>query len=120
MKTGLTIAAAMVLLHQIISPASAQDPLGIFDGIWVSVNPPGPQIIFNKIGGGLRQASLPVLGLATITVSDGRDGSNLKVSGSGFTCYYLFGRISSREMTWDLKSGPPACPPSAQFKKDPP
>jgi hypothetical protein len=98
-------------------PASGQDPLNIFDGMWVSVNPPGTQIIFNRVGGGSRQVSLPLLGLATIGVSDGKDGSNLKVSGPGFDRYYLFAPIGPREMTWDLKSGSAVCPRSGISKK---
>ena len=100
--------------------AHAQDPLAAFDGIWVSVNPPGPQVVFNRVGGGVRQANLQTLGAASIRVSDGKSGSNLKVSGDGFDCYYFFGMITAREMTWDLKSGSSVCPPSAHYKKDPP
>jgi hypothetical protein len=99
------------------SRAGSEEPLAIFDGVWSSVTPPGPQIIFNKISGGLRQATLPVLGAATITLSDGRDASNLKVSGLGFDCYYLFGIINAREMTWNKQSGPAVCPASSHFKK---
>jgi hypothetical protein len=109
--------ALIVLFLLLVSPASSQEPLALFDGIWVSVNPPGPQVIFNKVGGGLRQASLPLLGLATVSVSDGKDGSNLKVSGPGFDCYYLFTQIGAGEMTWELKSGSSSCPPSSYLRK---
>ena len=102
------------------TPAHSQDALGMFDGIWVSVNPPGPHITFNKIGGGVREASLPGVGQSTIRVSDGQSGSNLRVSGEGFDCYYFFGKIDAREMTWELKSGSAVCPQSAHYKKDPP
>jgi hypothetical protein len=103
-------------------PAGAQqDNLKFLDGIWFPVNPPGDQIIFNKINGGMRQVSLPVLGAATVSTSDGRDGSNLKVSGLGFDCYYFYGMIGHerREMQWALKSGPNSCMPTAYFKMDP-
>lgn len=120
LRKGFGAALIFVVLG---SPAISQpDPLRFFDGIWFQVNPPGPQITFNRVGGNLRQANLAILGATTITVSDGRDGSNLKVSGAGFDCYYLFGMIGAagREMAWDLKSGDAACPKSALYKKDPP
>jgi hypothetical protein len=112
----MTLAPIVFLLLNASPASTQQDSLRIFDGTWVSVNPPGPQVTFNRVGGS-RQASLPVLGPATITASDGKDGSNLKVSGEGFDCYYLFVPIGQREMTWNLKSGSPACPTSADFKK---
>jgi len=68
----------------------------------------------------LNADNLQTLGAASIRVSDGKSGSNLKVSGDGFDCYYFFGMITAREMTWDLKSGSSVCPPSAHYKKDPP
>jgi hypothetical protein len=116
---SILILAAFLLLAA--APAhSQQDPLRIFDGIWVSVNPPGPHVTFNKVGGGVREASLPTIGQATIRVSDGQSGSNLRVSGEGFDCFYFFGQIDPREMTWEFKSGSAVCPPSWHLKKDPP
>jgi hypothetical protein len=96
------------------------DPLSIFDGIWVSVNPPGPHVVFNKVGLGTREASLPVVGQASIRVSNGENGSNFLVSGEGFSCQYFVGKVNNREMTWELKGGSSTCFPSADFKKDPP
>jgi hypothetical protein len=99
--------------------AQGSDPLAQLDGIWVSVNPPGPHIYFNRVGLGTREASLS-MGQASLRVSDGEAGSNLKVSGEGFTCLYFVGFISSREMTWELKKGDSICISSAHYKKDPP
>lgn len=102
-----------------ISLAQQGDPLALLDGVWVSVNPPGPQVIFNRLGLGQRAASLP-MGQAAIRVSDGRSGSTLRVSGEGFDCFYLVSPINRREMVWQLKEGNPVCLPSAHYKKDPP
>ena len=103
-----------------IGTASAQDMLAKLDGIWVSVNPPGPHIYFNRVGLGQREASLPIIGQASLRVSDGTAGSNLRVSGVGFDCFYFVGFITNREMTWQLMRGDTTCPPSAHYKKDPP
>lgn len=96
------------------------DALDIFNGVWVSVNPPGPHFIFNKVGLNSREASLPVLGQAAIRVSNGENGSNFLISGEGFSCQYFVGKINNSEMTWELKGGSSVCFPSAHFKKDPP
>ena len=99
--------------------AQQGDPLALLDGVWVAVNPPGPQVIFNRLGLGQRAASLP-MGQAVIGVSDGRSGSTLRVSGEGFNCFYLVSPITRGEMVWQLKEGSPVCLPSAHYKKDPP
>ena len=101
-----------------VTPILAQqgDPLALLDGVWVSVNPPGPQVIFNQLGLGQRAASLP-MGQAAIRVSDGRSGSTLRVSGEGFDCFYVVSPISQREMVWQLKEGSSVCLPSAHYKK---
>ena len=103
------------------APVLAQqgDSLGLLDGVWVSVNPPGPQIIFNKLGLGTRAASLP-MGQATVRVSDGRSGSTLRVSGEGFDCFYLVSPINRGKMVWQLKEGSPVCLSSMALDKDPP
>lgn len=117
MNCGKT-AAVIIFLLLIASSASAQqDGLKLLDGTWVSQNRGGPHVIFNRGSGGVRHASLPNLGLATIRPSNGEEGSNLKVSGPGFDCYYLFSKIGPREMIWDLKSGSTVCPQSDHFKK---
>lgn len=119
-RRSICFAATLAFLSW--HPAIAQqDNLKFLDGIWFPVNPPGGQIVFTRINGGMRQASLPVLGGATVSISDGRDNSNLKVSGLGFDCYYFYGMIGNqrREMQWVLKSGPPSCMPTAYFKMDP-
>ena len=107
-----------LILSLISALANAQDTLQTLDGVWTAVSPPGSQIVFNAIAGGLRQANLPVLGSATVTVSDGRDSSNLKVSGQGFDCYYLFSPISaSDEMTWTYEAAPLLARPRRISKK---
>ena len=119
MRYGSILLAAGLLL--IGTAAQAQpDRLGIFDGIWVFVSAPvGQHVYFNRVGLGTREVSLP-FGQAIVSVSDGRSGSNFKVSGAGFDCYYFVGQINPREMTWELKSGPDICTPSIHLKKDPP
>ena len=97
--------------------ASAQtDPLFNFNGVWTSVNPPGPYIAFFEVGLGQRAASLP-MGQANLSISNGDTGSNLMVSGEGFVCYYAVNLINSQEMTWDLKKGDSVCMPSRVLKK---
>lgn len=117
MKCGKAIAAIISLVF-FTSPAITQQGLIMFKGTWVSVYPtPGQQFSFNKTSGGGREVSLPLLGHATITASNGKDNSNLKVSGEGFDCYYRFTQVGPGEMLWTLKSGPPACPASTHFKR---
>jgi hypothetical protein len=109
----------------LIGGAHAQgDPLAIFNGIWVSVKPPGPQVIFDKVGLNTREASLPNFGQASIRVSNGENGSNFLVSGegfssgSGFSCFYLILTTNQRtQMVWELKSGPSVCFASAVFER---
>lgn len=92
------------------------DPIQIFDGVWVSVTPPGPHVVFNTIALGQREASLPNLGQARINLSNGEDGSNFRISGPGFNCFYLILTTNQRKrMVWDLKSGSDACFKSAAF-----
>ena len=117
-KKLIGVAAAAVVAPAVVRLAQV-DPLANLDGVWVSVNPPGPAVAFNRIGLGSRAASLSI-GQSTITQSDGTGGSNLRVSGAGFNCFYFVGFVTSREMTWDLKQGDAVCPASAHYKKDPP
>ena len=98
--------------------ASLDDSLQIFDGVWVSVFPPGPHIVFNRIGGQTREASLPTLGQAAVASSRGESGSNFEISGAGFSCFYLILTTAQRSrMIWELKSGPSVCFPSAVFER---
>src|ERR1700748_873108 len=108
MRQLCTVFAAILICLSFKPVMAQQDQLKFLDGIWFPTNPPGGQIVFTKIAGGMRQASLPVLGGATVSISDGRDNSNLKVSGQGFDCYYFYGLLSrdGRKMQWVLKSGP--------------
>jgi hypothetical protein len=89
------------------------------NGIWVSVNPPGPHITCSTVAGRTTECSLP-MGQASVRVSDGVAGSNLRVSGEGFDCYYFLGWINQCEMTWEFKKGDGVCMRSAHYKKDPP
>src|SRR4051794_24050273 len=100
-----TMLVATGLLLSVGAPAQSEqaNPLDYFNGIWASVNPPGPHVNFLRVGLGTREADLPVLGHAAMRVSNGEYGSNLKVSGDGFDCYYFFAQITAREMTWELK-----------------
>jgi len=116
---GYLSLAASLGSFGILEVKAQNDPLGRLDGIWVSVNPPGPHVTFYRVGLGTREVSLPI-GQASIRVSDGTAGSNLLVSGEGFSCYYFVGFITNREMTWQLKQGSSVCATSAHYKKDPP
>lgn len=98
------------------SPVDASDPLSVFDGAWVALNPPGPLVSFFKAGLGQRMASL-AMGQASIRVSDGTSGSQLRVSGEGFNCYYAVSFVGSDEMVWQLKQGESVCFTSAHYKK---
>jgi len=109
--------AVATLLGVLASAHAQRDPLAFFDGVWVSVNPVGHRVIFNKVGLGQRVATLPLLGPASIRVSDGRDESELMVSGAGFNCLYAVNNVGMREMVWGLKKGSAACLKSAWFKK---
>jgi hypothetical protein len=116
MNVKSAIAFGCLLLSA--TPALSQtDFLSYFDGLWASVSPPGPIVLFYQTGFGTRGASLPVLGQASVRLSNGEYGSNLKVSGEGFDCYYFVARISSREMIWEIKGGRAVCPSSAHYVK---
>lgn len=114
-------AITLVLLSSLASTVGAQaqgDPTQIFNGVWVAVNPPGPHVVFNTISLGQREASLPILGQATIGPSNGEDGSNFRISGPGFTCFYLILTTNQRtRMVWELKSGGDVCFKSAAFEQ---
>lgn len=114
------------LLLSVAVPAHAQsDQLAMLDGTWavVTVAPQSQQlqhITFSKVGFGQRAASLPFLGQAAISLSNGRAGSNLRVSGPGFDCYYLVVVVDSykpQEMHWQLKSGKALCLESMILRK---
>src|ERR1700730_10553018 len=49
----------------------------------------------NAAGISTREASLPTLGQASIRLSDGNMGSNVKISGEGFDCYYYVFKINT-------------------------
>jgi hypothetical protein len=117
---NLTIALVSTLsICSWISPTLAQeDPLDFLDGLWVSVSPPGPHIVFTKGSLGTREASLPTLGQASIRVSQGEQGSNMRVSGPGFDCYYYVTPLESRnKMVWESKGGSSVCVATALFEK---
>ena len=92
--SGTSRARALLVLILLITyirlaPGKTEDLLDIFDGAWVSVLPPGPQLIFTTIPGNLREVSLPVLGTATLGISDGKDASNLKYRGRALIAIFL-------------------------------
>jgi hypothetical protein len=114
------VLATACFVFQITALAKAQqDPFRNFEGTWVAVNPPGAAWTFFQSGLGTWEVTAP-FGRARISVSDGRDGSNLKVAGPGIECYYTYRRIDAKEMVWEYKSGHGDCPRSADIKKDPP
>ena len=102
-------------------PAQAaldRDPLSVLDGGWVSISPPGPQVFFNKTGLGSRSVGLPILGQASIRVSGGEYGSNFRVSGAGFNCFYNVAFTKKAErMVWELKGGDSICMPSSAYER---
>jgi hypothetical protein len=101
-------------------PAHGQELPALFNGIWVSVNPPGPHITFTRTGGRTVEASLPVIGQAQLRTSDGVGGSNLRVSGEGFNCFYFYSQINRARMVWEFRGGDSVCPRSMTIEKDPP
>jgi pimeloyl-ACP methyl ester carboxylesterase len=94
------------------------DPLDIFAGIWVSVEPAGEILSFAR--GGLGWEVSLSIGAAAVRVSDGRYGSNLALSGQTFSCYYFVSIISPLDMTWLFSGGDGVCLPSMHLKKDVP
>jgi len=92
------------------------DPLTKFDGTWIAVNPPGPQVTFYRGALGQREASLP-MGQAALRLSDGDSGSNMRLSGAGFNCFYLVGFTTPGEMVWELKRGESVCGQSVAYRK---
>jgi hypothetical protein len=113
----IRLGAAYLLSHVVlpaITYAQAQEiALGDFDGIWASVNPPGPHVIFTETSAGV-EASLP-FGQALITRSEGDGGSNFRISGEGFSCSYYILMRRNDKMVWELKAGDSVCPPNAEY-----
>jgi hypothetical protein len=106
------------LAFSLIGTALAQtqlDPLAMYEGVWVS-STTAARFIFAKVGTD-RIVSLPTQGQATLRVSNGENGSNLRVSGEGFDCFYLASRINSRTMTWELKGGNSLCPAPTRLER---
>ena len=114
MRTFLIAGLVGLLMHA----PSKGDQISVFLGPWGSVNPPGPHVVFTKIGASV-EGSLPNLGQAMIKESNGEDGSNFVISGRGFRCLYMivvFENSDPIEMTWELKSGSVVCPKSALLR----
>ena len=86
------------------------------NSVWVAVQPVGMHLSFYALSLGQIEASLP-MGQAILQISDGDGGSNLKVSGAGFNCFYLVTLITADEMVWELKKGDAVCFASAHLKK---
>jgi hypothetical protein len=92
-----------------------QGALSNFVGSWGSLNPPGPYVIFTSTSFSTVVASLPKLGTAVITTSNGEGGSNYRISGEGFVCYYFILVAPTQKLVWDLKAGDSVCPPNAYY-----
>lgn len=103
----------------VVAPIDTNETLlSAFDGTWVSIFPPGPVVNFFKVSFGSRQVSLPNLGHATVVISDGNFGSNFKVSGVGFNCFYMvLFTAGYGKMVWDFKGGDSLCYSSAVFER---
>lgn len=94
------------------------DPLSVFEGTWVSVNPPVFYLIFNKVALGIRQVSLPNIGQGNIRLSDGMHGSNFQISAVNLNCYYFVTFTNNRQkMIMELKGGESLCLQSSVLEK---
>jgi hypothetical protein len=115
----VAVGAALILaLCWCNSVRAEQDALGFMDGVWVSISPPGPHIVVTKVALGTREASLPNLGQASIHMSNGEQGSNMQLSGSGFECYYYVISLEARtRMVWESKGGSSSCPPTTLYER---
>src|SRR5262245_9261571 len=110
------VAFCLLAYFGAVVPGGA-DSLDFVKGSWVSINPPGPHVNFSQLAGGQREATLPILGQAVVSLSDGRSASNIRVTGTGFECFYLFTPLPPDRMVWDLKAGSAVCPTSAYFER---
>jgi hypothetical protein len=113
MKYRFTYWASVFLLIGTALAQGQEDPLALYEGVWISST--AARFIFFKVGAD-RVVSLPT-GQASLRVSDGENGSNLKVSGEGFDCYYAASRINSRTMAWELKGGSGLCPQPIRLER---
>jgi hypothetical protein len=113
----LKILALTGLLLGVVAPTQAQDdPLAIFDGVWViDGTPPFRHIVFDRVGP-RRIAALP-FGEVSIRVFDERDGFTLRVTGHRFECYYRVYRIHSKKIEWLLRHGSSVCLKFMLFEK---
>ena len=94
------------------------DPLYVFEGTWVSVNPPVFYLIFNKVALGIRQVSLPNIGQGNIRLSDGSHGSNFQISATNLNCFYFVTFTNNRQkMVMELKAGENLCLQSSILEK---
>jgi hypothetical protein len=116
MNSKTLIVPAICVFLGVFSAKGQQDPLAILDGTWVS-ELSGQQITFSKAGvGASREFQIPLLGVASIRPTYGEEGSNFKVSGLGFDCFYHV-QLDGTRMAWDLRSGSLFCPRSALFQR---
>jgi len=113
---GRVFAAATLLWTGLAASAVAQvDPLAIYEGSWI--NSAQSIVIFSKVSGG-RMVGLPT-GQAMLRSSNGEGGSNIRMSGEGFDCFYLASPIDAKTIGWELKNGSSVCPPSTRLQKLP-
>jgi hypothetical protein len=122
MRSILFGAAVLVIASP---PALSQaDPLKQLEGLWTvewisGGNMKLEQVTFVKTPIGGHRVTLPFFpGLASVTL-DGSHGADIKVSGTGFDCFYAYSIYNKNEFAWTSKGGTGGCPPSAKFRKDP-
>jgi hypothetical protein len=115
----------VLLFVALVLSSSAQgqetDILQQLDGLWTAEwvatgNSKLEQVQFNRNAVNRHTAALPFFpGLATITLSDGSGGSDIKVSGTGFDCLYAYSTYNKDYFAWTYKAGGGGCVPSAKF-----
>jgi hypothetical protein len=96
--------------------------LGRFlEGKWVIIVGPqtGQTIIIVKSFSGYE--AVWWRGQSILRESAGDYGSNLKLAGQGYDCYYYVSPISPEKMAWNYRGGTTSvCPPSTVLAREPP
>ncbi len=115
------VTTGLVLFSFFVGAASAQQySLPEWEGTWLTISPPYFHVTFVRSPQGPIKGSLPI-GIISVTDSKGESGSNYKVSGEGFNCFYSVTNISGaspKEMIWERKEADSAvCFESAHFKR---
>jgi hypothetical protein len=102
MRKRFTIIWAFLLVA--VPALSQENLLQRMECVWLSTNPPGIHIAIYPFGAGSYRVSLP-FGQGEILTLDGRGGSNIKIAGEGFECFYFVPFPETKTMTWMFKSG---------------